>query len=79
MTNDLFNLVLQTATFDGEVCYNNTEEMDSDYKINKFVSLDPTEIKRLVFTAYQFGKNGVEVKENENNYRRRIKADIRKS
>lgn len=64
MTDDLFNLILQTATFNGEVCYNNAEEMESDYKINKFVSLDPTEIKRLVFTAYQFGKNGVEVKEN---------------
>ena len=64
MPDDLFNLILQTATYNGEVCYNNAEEMEKDYNINKFVSLDPTEIKRLVFTAYQFGKNGVEVKEN---------------
>ncbi len=66
MTDGLFNLILQTATFNGEVCYKNAEEMEKDYKINNFVSLDPTEIKRLVFTAYQFGKNGVEIKENEN-------------
>lgn len=65
MSDDLFNLILQTATFNGEVCYNNAEEMEKDYSINKFVSLDPAEIKRLVFTAYQFGKNGVEVKGND--------------
>lgn len=65
MPNDLFNLILQTATFNGEVCYNNAEEMESDYKVNKFVSLDPAEIKRLVFTAYQFGRKNVEVKEND--------------
>lgn len=66
MTDDLFNLILQTATFNGEVCYNNAEEMEKDYNINKFVSINPTEIKRIVFTAYQFGKKNVEIKENEN-------------
>lgn len=62
MNDDMFNLILQTATYNGEVCYNNAEEMENDYKVNKWVSLDPTEIKRLVFTAYQFGKNGMEIK-----------------
>ena len=61
MTEELLNLILQTATFNGEVCYNNAEEMEKDYKINNFVSLNPTEIKRIVFTAYKFGMNGVEV------------------
>lgn len=65
MSEDLFNLILQTATFNGEVCYNNAEEMEKDYKVNNFVSLDPIEIKRLVFTAYHFGRKKVEVKENE--------------
>lgn len=63
MNDTLFDLILQTATYNGEVCYNNTEEMEQDYKVNKCVSLDPTEIKRLVFTAYKFGRNKVEVKE----------------
>lgn len=61
MNDTLFNLILQTATYNGEVCYNNAEEMEQDYKVNKYVSLDPTEIKRLVFTAYEFGRNKVEV------------------
>lgn len=65
MNDDLFNLILQTATYNGEACYNNAEEMENDYKVNKFVSLDPTEIKRLVFTAYQFGKHDMEIKEND--------------
>lgn len=63
MTDELLNLILQTATFNGEVCYNNAEEMEKDYKINNFVSLNPTEIKRIIFTAYKFGMNGVEVSE----------------
>lgn len=62
MNDDLFNLILQTSTYNGEFCYNNAEEMENDYKVNNCVSLDSTEIKRLVFTAYQFGKNGMEIK-----------------
>lgn len=62
MPDDLFNLILQTATFNGEACYNNAEEMEKDYKINQFVALNPTEIKRIVFTAYQFGIKNVEIK-----------------
>ena len=65
MTEEMFNLILQIGTYNGEACYTCYEDMEKDYKINKFVSLDPTEIKRLVFTAYKFGKNGVEVKEND--------------
>ena len=61
MTEDLFNLILQISTYNGEACYNNIEEMEGDYKVNKFVSLNPPEIKRLVFTAYEFGKNKVEI------------------
>lgn len=56
MEEDLFNLILQTATYNGEVCYNNYEEMKQDYKIINCVSLSPEEIKRLVFTAYMYGK-----------------------
>lgn len=63
MSESLFNLILQIATYNGEVCYNSMEEMEGDYEVNKFVSLNPTEIKRLVFTAYLFGKNKVEIEE----------------
>ena len=66
MTEDLFNLILKTATYNGEVCYNNAEEMEGDYKVNKCVSLDPTEIKRLVFTAYEFGRNKATPTFNQN-------------
>ena len=67
MPDKVFNLILKTATFNGEVCYNNAEEMERDYEINNFVSLNPTDIKRIVFTAYQFGKSDVrEVIPNEN-------------
>ena len=63
MTETLFELILQTATYNGEACYNNSKEMEGDYKVNGFLSLNPAEIKRLVFTAYEFGKNKVEVEE----------------
>ena len=56
MEEDLFNLILQTATYNGEACYNNYEEMVQDYKIINSVSLSPEEIKRLVFIAYMYGK-----------------------
>ena len=57
MTEATFNLILQIATFNGEACYNNVEEMQKDYEVQKCVSLNPTEIQRLVFTAFMFGKN----------------------
>lgn len=63
MEESLFNLILQTATYNGEACYNSMEEIEGDYKVNNCVSLNPTEIKRLVFTAYEFGKNKVEIEE----------------
>lgn len=63
MTEELFNLILKISTYNGEACYNNVEEMEQDYKLNNFVSLDPKEIQRLVFTAYEFGKNKLEIKE----------------
>lgn len=63
MTEETFNLILQVATFNGEACYNNADEMKQDYKVNQCVSLNPEEIQRLVFTAYEFGKNKVQVEE----------------
>ena len=56
MIEEIFNLILQIATYNGEACYNNYEEMEKDYKILKAVSLTPEEIKRLVYTAYTYGK-----------------------
>ena len=64
MNKELFDLILKVATYDGDACYNNIEEMESDYKINKFVSLTPLEIKKLINTAYEFGKNKIDIKEN---------------
>lgn len=60
MDEELFNLILQIATYNGDACYNNTEEMEKDFKIMNSVSLTPEEVKRLVFTAYCFGKNKLE-------------------
>lgn len=31
MNEELFNLILKTATYNGEVCYNNAEEIENDY------------------------------------------------
>lgn len=56
MTEEVFNFILQVATFNGDACYNNYEEMVQDYKSMNCVSLTPEEIKRLVFTAYMYGK-----------------------
>lgn len=53
---DDFNFILQTSTYNGEAYYNSYEEMEQDYKTLKAVSLTPAEIKRLVFTAYKYGK-----------------------
>ena len=57
MTEEMFNLILQIATYNGDACYSSYEEMEKDYKALNTVSLTPLEVKRLVNTAYLMGKN----------------------
>lgn len=63
MTEEVFNFILQTGTYNGDVCYNNYEEMEQVYKSIKAVSLNPAEIRRLVFTAYQWSLRSTDVRE----------------
>ena len=57
MTEEMFNLILQIATYNGEDCYSSYKEMEQDYKVLNTVSLTPLEVKRLVNTAFLMGKN----------------------
>jgi hypothetical protein len=57
MTEEMFNLILQIGTYNGEACYTCYEDMEKDYKAINSVSLTPPEVKRLVNTAYLMGKN----------------------
>jgi hypothetical protein len=55
MDEDLFELVLQIGTYNGEVCYESFDDMEKDSDSMGCVSLSPSEVKRLVFTAYKMG------------------------
>ena len=61
MTEELLNLILQTATFNGEVCYNNAEEMEieAQKKARKYgLELSSLGVDVEVVNAYEdFGKN----------------------
>ncbi len=57
MDEETFNLILKIGSYNGDECYYNYQELESDYKITNGVSLTPEEVRRLIFTAYQFGKN----------------------
>ncbi len=57
MKEEMFNLILQIGTYNGDACYNCYEEIEKDYKVLNSVSLTPLEIKRLVNTAFLMGKN----------------------
>jgi hypothetical protein len=57
MTEEMFNLILQIGTYNGEACYTCYKDMEKDYKAINSVSLTPLEVKRLVNTAYIMGKN----------------------
>lgn len=56
MTEETFNFILQTGSYNGEAYYNSYEEMEQDYKTLNAVSLTPAEIRRLIFIAYNYGK-----------------------
>jgi len=55
MDEDLFELILQIGTYNGEVCYESFDDMQKDAGTMGCVSLSPSEVKRLVFTAYRMG------------------------
>lgn len=38
---NLFNLILQTATFNGEVCYNNAEEIENLFESGLRIETTP--------------------------------------
>ena len=57
MTEEMFNLILQIGTYNGDACYTCYEEMEKDYKAINTLSLTPLEVKRLVNTAFILGKN----------------------
>jgi len=65
MNEDLFELILQIGTYNGEVCYESFDDMEKDSDSMSCVSLSPSEVKRLVFIAYKMGiaewrKNGAQ-------------------
>lgn len=63
MTEEQINLILKIGTFDGVAEYNNFEEVEADYKNAGGIALNPDELKRLIYTAYQIGFS--EGKEND--------------
>jgi len=58
MNEDLFELILQIGTYNGEVCYESFDDMEKDSGSMGCVSLSPAEVKRLVFAAYRMGIAG---------------------
>lgn len=55
MDEDTINLILKIGSYNGEAEYNNFDEVEQDYKATGAIALNPDELKRLIYTAYQIG------------------------
>lgn len=66
MTEDIFNLILKIATYDGDTEYRNYEELVNDFENAGSMALVPPEVKRIAYTAYTLGFENGKKTEEEN-------------
>lgn len=61
MTEDIFSLILQLATYDGDTFYSSYEELVLDFRNAGAMALVPAEVKKIAHVAYMLGrKDGAE-------------------